>query len=75
MQAVVVRDADELRGIIRESLKARRVTQTQLASDIGITLKHLNQMLQGHAGISLPMLFSIMEHLDTAVVFLPKGKL
>ena len=68
---VVVHDPDEVPGVIRAALTARGMTQTQLAEDLGLSLKHVNQMLQGNAGISLPMLFRILERLDTVLTFIP----
>lgn len=71
LTSVVVRDPNELPGIIRAALKSKGMTQTQLASDLGISLKHLNQMLQGHARIRLSMLFEILGHLDVTVTIVP----
>jgi transcriptional regulator with XRE-family HTH domain len=71
MRMAVVHDPDDVRGVIRAALKARGMTQTQLAADVGLSLKHVNQMLQGQAGISLPMLFRILERLDTVLTFIP----
>jgi transcriptional regulator with XRE-family HTH domain len=71
MRMEVVRDPDELPGAIRTAMKARGVSQTQLARDLGYSAKHVNQMLQGNAGISIEMLFRIMRYLGVAVVFAP----
>ena len=68
---LVVRDPDDLPGVIRKALKDRGVGQAQMARDLGYSAKHINQMLQGNAGISIDVLFRIMRHLDVAVVFAP----
>lgn len=68
---LLVGDPDELPGVIRTALTIRGVSQAQLARDLGYSTKHVNQMVQGNAGISIDVLFRIMRYLDVGLVLSP----
>jgi transcriptional regulator with XRE-family HTH domain len=69
---IVIRDPDEVVPTLRREMKAAGVTQTKLAQDMGMTLKHVNMMLRGKNGIKLVHLLTVCAHLDIGIAFYPK---
>jgi transcriptional regulator with XRE-family HTH domain len=49
---VVMSLGDRMRHLIRLEMRAQRVKQVELAAAVGITQKHLSQMLNGLCGMS-----------------------
>lgn len=50
-------------GTLREFLEERGMTQTALAEQSGWTLKHINQVIQGHVAISADFALMLEEEL------------
>ena len=47
--------------LLRDALRARGKTVTALASELGISRKHLSNVLNGHASPSLALLLALCE--------------
>lgn len=52
---------------VRTRLKERGMTQAAVADDLGITQKHLSQVLSGKAGASLGLLVELLAVVDLAL--------
>lgn len=72
MKIRIAEDEDDVRKTVRAELLARRVKQRDLAEHLGISEKHLSQMLLGRAGLSLPMLFRMCAHLNLCIMIAPR---
>jgi transcriptional regulator with XRE-family HTH domain len=53
---------------IRAEMRAQGVTQREMADRLQISEKHLSMMLNGRAGLSLPMLRRMFAELDLELV-------
>jgi len=61
---------------IRHSLESHGYgAHSRLAEHLGCSKKHLSQMMLGKAGVSLQMLFEMLEYLEIAMVLSPEEKL
>jgi transcriptional regulator with XRE-family HTH domain len=65
----------QLRGEVRARLKGQRATQLGLAERLGITPKHLNQMLTGKVTGSPEMLERMARAVGLQIVILDDGSL
>lgn len=62
-------------GAVRDRLRELDVTQEWLAETIGITPKHMSQMMQGKASGSFAVWQKIMDALEIEVGFRRRGQL
>ena len=74
MRLAIAESTDDLITILREGLDESGKTQKQLAGHMGFSTKHMNQILMGKAGLSLPHLFSILEYIGLDLAFLPVNR-
>jgi plasmid maintenance system antidote protein VapI len=49
--------------LLRDALRVRRKTVTALAAELGLSRKHLSNVLNGHAAIAMPLLQRLGEAL------------
>jgi transcriptional regulator with XRE-family HTH domain len=49
--------------LLRDALRAQRKTVTALASEIGVSRKHLSNVLHGHAPVAMPLMQRLCEAL------------
>lgn len=70
----VARTPEDLAPLIRATLRAKRLTQTAMAEHLGISQKHVSLVLQGKAGLSMDLLFRMLEYLQLPVVLVPSSK-
>jgi hypothetical protein len=66
-----VRDEHEVRQAIRDAVKADGKFYIQLAKHLGITQKHLSQIMAGRNGLSLPLLFATLSYLGLTLELRP----
>jgi plasmid maintenance system antidote protein VapI len=71
MRFTAASSAEDVVKVLRDRLDETGRTQQQLAADLGITTKHMSQMLTGKAGISLPMLFRILHYSGAGITLAP----
>ena len=63
-----------LRAEVRARLKARHVTQASLAAYLGITPKHVNQVLRGHVTGSPDLLARMAEAVGLQIAIIVTGR-
>jgi transcriptional regulator with XRE-family HTH domain len=68
---VIVTSADGVRLAIRSHMKDHRRYSILMAEHLGVSQKHLSQMMTGKANISLRNLFAMLEYLDLTLVLKP----
>ena len=66
-----VRHPDEVRQAIRAHMEENGRFHVLLARHLGITQKHLSQVMHGRAGLSLPLLFAVLSYLDLTLELSP----
>jgi transcriptional regulator with XRE-family HTH domain len=49
--------------LLRDALRARGKTVTALASELGVSRKHLSNVLNGHAPIAMPLMQGVCDAL------------
>ena len=59
---------------IRAELAQRGMYHKDLAAHLGITVKHLSQMMNGRNRMSMPILFGCLDYLDMALLLVPDSK-
>ena len=74
VKAVIVSSPEGVMPAIREALESRGGHHILLARHLGCSQKHLSQMMVGKAGVSLHMLFSMLDYLGIAMVLSPEEK-
>jgi hypothetical protein len=72
VKAVVVSTPEGVMPAIRHELESRGGHHIMLARHLECSQKHLSQMMQGKAGVSLPMLFKMLDYLDLAIILSPE---
>jgi transcriptional regulator with XRE-family HTH domain len=50
-------------GLLRDALRARGKTVTALACELGISRKHLSNVLNGHAPVAVPLMQQLSDAL------------
>jgi transcriptional regulator with XRE-family HTH domain len=69
-------DSDKLvllpvgRDLVRRAMRARGLTVTALAADLGISRKHLSNILNGHAPLVEPLAYRLAAATDVDPVLL-----
>jgi transcriptional regulator with XRE-family HTH domain len=63
-----------LRAEVRARLEARHATQASLADHLGISAKHLNQILGGHVNGSPALLARIAEAVGVQIAIVVTGR-
>ncbi len=63
-----------LRAEVRSRLEARHATQASLADHLGISAKHLNQVLGGHTSGSPALLSRIAEAVGLQIAIVVTGR-
>ena len=64
---------DDIRAELRAILARRRIRQTDLAAELGMSRTHLNNLLNGQRGQLSPVWEKLLEHLDLELVLRPRG--
>lgn len=59
--------ADEIRAILQSAVRSRG-TQADLARHLGYSQKHVSEMMNGHAGITLPNLLAILDYIGMTLI-------
>jgi transcriptional regulator with XRE-family HTH domain len=59
--------------LLREALRAQRKTVTALAAELGMSRKHLSNVLHGHAPVAMPLLRRLGDTLGVEPELLPAG--
>lgn len=63
---------DDIRAELRAILARRRIKQTDLAAELGMSRTHLNNLLNGQRGQISPVWERLLEHLDLELVLKPR---
>lgn len=65
------RNVERLLETIKEQMRDKKINQQKIANEMGITRKHLNRMLNGHAKIALEdaLLLCELVNMDAKEVF------
>ena len=63
---------DDLRAELRAELARRRIRQTDLARELGISRTHLSNLLNGQRGELSSVWHRLLGHLDLELTLKPK---
>ena len=63
---------DDLRAELRAELARRRIRQTDLARELGISRTHLSNLLNGQRGELSSVWHRLLGHLDLELALRPK---
>lgn len=63
---------DDLRAELRAILARRRIKQTDLAAELGMSRTHLNNLLNGQRGQLTPVWQKLLDHLELELVLRPR---
>ena len=58
------RSARDLGAYVRRVRRARGITQTELADELGITRQYLSELENGVENLYITRLFEVLDHLD-----------
>ena len=58
------RSARDIGATVRRARRARRLTQTDLADELGITRQYLSELENGVDNLYITRLFEVLDHLD-----------
>jgi transcriptional regulator with XRE-family HTH domain len=72
VRAAAAQGTPEVMLRIREELARKNIKHKDLAAHLGITGKHMSQMMCGRNNMSLPILFRILAHLNLSILLFPE---
>lgn len=68
VDVVVATRADEVMPLIRKQMAVKGKAHIVMAKHLGISEVHMSRIMNGKSGLSLPMLFAILEYLDISML-------
>lgn len=72
MRAAAAGDPLDVTHRIREELALKGIKHKALAEHLGITQKHLSQIMMGNVRMTVPMLYRILAYLQLSLLLFPE---